>query len=190
MQDGFCPPLTVLAARMVYGLYFRCDLRHVPKYSFQKVHPVLVQRGHIHAIIRACGFSCKGSQHFRPVRGLPLNVDAVIVSGLQLLQLGVVGDIHLRHGLSYRHSIRCVTLCRKIQPKGGTCHSRDDDNDYQCHQDNAPAYQTGQCGDQGSGGTAEHPSCPLEQLYRCLGGLFCLCRSLVDLLLRSGFLRC
>ena len=45
MQDGFCPPLAVLAARMVYGLHFRCDLRQVPKYGFQAIHPVLVQRG-------------------------------------------------------------------------------------------------------------------------------------------------
>ena len=190
MQNVLRPTIIVSTSGMVYRLHPRGDLRHIPEHGGQAGYPVSIQRGHIHAIIRACGFSCKDSQHLRPVRGLPLNVDAVIVSGLQLLQLGVVGDIHLRHGLSYRHSIRCVTLCRKIQPKGGACHSRDDDNDYQRHQNHRAANETGQCGDQGSGGTAEHPSCPLEQLYRCLGGLFCLCRSLVDLLLRSGLLCC
>ena len=190
MQDVLRPTIIVSTSGMVYCLHPRGDLRHIPEHGSQTGHTVCIQRGHIHAIIRACGFSCKNSQHIRPVRGLPLNVDAVIVPGLQFLQLCIVGDIHLRHGLGYRHSIRCITFCGKIQAKRGTCYSRNDDNDYQCHQDNAPAYQTGQCGDQGSGGTAEHPSCPLEQLYRCLGGLFCLCRSLVDLLLRSGFLCC
>ena len=143
MQNVLRPAIIVSTSGMVYCLHPRGDLCHIPEHSGQTGYPVSIQRGHIHAIIRACGFGCKDRQHLRPVRGLSLNVDAVIVPDLQRLQFGVVGDIHLRHGLSYRHSIRCVTLCRKIQPKGGACHSRDDDNDHQRHQNHRTANETG-----------------------------------------------
>ena len=93
MQDGFCPPLTVLAARMVYGLYFRCDLRHVPKYGFQTVHPVLVQRGHIHACVLPSRMDGEHSQDLGPVRPLTVDHNIVVPPRLQRLQLGVVFHI-------------------------------------------------------------------------------------------------
>ena len=96
MQDGFCPPLAVLAARIVYGLHFRCDLRHVPKYGFQTVHPVLVQRDHIHAAVTPGSMDGEHSQNLGPVRPLAVDHNIVVVSRLQRLQLGVV--LHVDRG--------------------------------------------------------------------------------------------
>ena len=157
VQDIFRPAIIVITARMVYRLHPRGDLRHIPEHGGQTVHPVCVQRGNIHAILRAGGLGGKDSQHLRPVRGLPLDVDAVIVAGLQFLQLCVVGNIYLRHRFGHRHRVRCTALRSEEQAEGRACHGRDDDNDCQRRQNNAPAYQTGQCGDQSCDGTAEQP---------------------------------
>ena len=103
---------------MLYRFHFRCDLGHVPEHRSQTAYPVSVQCGHIHAIVCSCGFCGKHGQHLRPVRGLSVDLDAVIVPGLQFFQLCIIGDIHLRYSLCHRHGIGSIALRGEKQAEG------------------------------------------------------------------------
>ena len=93
VQDGFCPTLAVILAWMVYGLHFGCDFRHVPKYGFQTVHPVLVQGHNVHAFVFSGGMDSEHGQDLSPVRPLAVDHNIVVVPRLQRLQLGIVFHI-------------------------------------------------------------------------------------------------
>ena len=70
------------------------DLGHIPKYGGQLVHPVSVQRGYVQAAyVGPRGPDREYRQHFRPVRGLPLYVNNIIIPGLQQLQAVIIGHI-------------------------------------------------------------------------------------------------
>ena len=105
MQNLFRPRRRSTAGRIVNGLLRHGDPGHIPKCGGQLAYPVRVQCGHVQAVHISLGcLDGKYRQHVRPVRGLSVQGDRVIVPGLQQLQAAVVGHIdrpyRLGHGTS------------------------------------------------------------------------------------------
>ena len=153
------------------------DNGHIPKGGFQLVHPVGVKCGHVLTVLGPGGLGGEHGQHVRPIRGLSLDHIAV-VAGLQLLQLGVVGDVDRVHGLGHGNGVRGVSLGGKEQTKGRVGNGGDHHDDDQGNQkDAAPgdpydgAYQCGYCFHDGYAYALDGN-----------GGLFRLCRHLPDCL--------
>ena len=91
MKDRFCGVLPF------HRLRLGGNLTHIPKDSTQALYPVWGQRGYIHTIVPSGGLDSKDGHHLFPGWGLPLYVNAVIVSRLQCFQLVRKFNIELRN---------------------------------------------------------------------------------------------
>ena len=135
---------------MVNGLLRHGDPGHIPKYGGQPAYPVRVQRGHVQAVHISPGcLNGKYRQHVRPVRGLPVQGDRVIVPGLQQLQAAVVGHVDRSHRLGHGNGARCVRLLGEEQAEGGVGDGGDHHNYHQGQQQDTASDDTGQGADKG-----------------------------------------
>ena len=133
---------------MVYGLHAGGNLAHIPKDGFQSVHSVRGQRGHVHAVRAHGSLAGEHRRHFPPVRAGALNVNVVIVPGLQQGQLIRQFYIDPRDcGVQRDGSGR--RLVGKEQAEGRGDHGGDQEDHAEGGGEGSPAYQGGEGADQG-----------------------------------------
>ena len=119
---------------MVNSIFRHGDPGHIPKYGGQLTYPVRVQRGHVQAVHIGPGcLDGKHGQHLRPIRGLSVQRDGVIVPGLQQLQPAVVGHVDRPYRLGHGYGVRGVRFLGEEQAKGRIGYGGNHNDYYQGH---------------------------------------------------------
>ena len=166
MQDSF---VAVLA---LHGFFLGGDGAHIPKHLPQTFHPVRVKGGNVHAILCGGRLAGKNRKDFPPVRGLAVNLDAVIVARLQARQFLRVLHVDLRDGRIGGNGIRLFLLVGKEDTKGGRHHSGHQHDYTQGQQEDSAAHQPHKGADEGSHRMDNRLRRFLSQIGRGLRRLF------------------